>query len=143
MSANFIPAEFNEKFTEPTTLAECHERLFEVMFDIERIKMQLADRSRKDRMNLSDSQYGDWRKKASRARALKSRQAWALEQWVNSQKARQLIDSVSGGNHVAIIGGLVDAINDMRQKHHIPLNAEVHALITKADSLVSNFPAGR
>lgn len=142
MVVNDLQRDFDERFPEPTTLAECHERLLVELIDLDRIKMQLADPSRKDRMNLSDGQYEEWKKKANRARNMKNRHVSALDRWIKSQKTKYSIDSVKGENHVAMISKLVDAINDIRQRHHIPLTPSEHLLVSKADSIVSYFPAG-
>ena len=65
---NRMPDMFSENFPEPTTLRECHERMFELKNDVSKIRNQLMDYNRKDRLNLSEKEYDNWKRKANLAK---------------------------------------------------------------------------
>lgn len=134
---------FNEKFPEPTTLRECYERMFQLKTDISKIRNQLLDNNRMDRLNMNDNEYDNWRHKATSAKNAKITQLHSLDNWGKSQKTKEAIDAMHGENHVAVIGKLVDLINDIRQKHHVPLSGPDVSLVSMADSIVNDFPVGR
>lgn len=136
-------AMFDEKFPEPTTLRECHERLFELKNDLSKIRGQLLDSHRKDRLNLSEKEYENWKRKAAIAKSAKSQQMNHLDNWIKSQKTKDAIDMMNGQNHIAVIGKLVDVINDLRQKYHVPLTNDERNVVTIADRIVNEFPAGK
>lgn len=141
MSRN--PYEFTEEFREPQTIAEAQDRLFELRQDLNKIRQQLNDPERKDRMNLSDDEYTRWRHKATHARNAKSVQQQKLNHWLSTHRARRAIDAVASHEPVAIMGELVEMINEFRQRHHIPLTNSQQNLLSLADNIVNNDPVGR
>lgn len=140
---NRMPDMFSENFPEPTTLRECHERMFELKNDVSKIRNQLMDYNRKDRLNLSEKEYDNWKRKANLAKIAKSQQVHHLDNWMKSQKTKDAIDVLSSENHIAVIGKLVDVISDIRQKHHVPLTNDERHIVTIADRIVNEFPTGK
>lgn len=134
---------FTAEFREPQTMAECQDRLFELRQDIHKIRQQLNDRQRQEKMDINEDEYRRWRHKAIHARNTKIMQQQSLSSWLESQRVRRAVDALNGQNPVAVLGKLVDIINDVRQRHRISLTADELNIVSLADNIVNNEPSGR
>lgn len=94
-------------------------------------------------MDINEDEYRRWRHKAIHARNTKIMQQQSLSSWLESQRVRRAVDALNGQNPVAVLGKLVDIINDVRQRHRISLTADELNIVSLADNIVNNEPSGR
>lgn len=140
MSSNI---DFDQNFREPETIANCQDRLFELRSDLYKINHQLSDENRQEKMNWDEHHYTEWRHRATHAKNSKIIQQQKLKRWMESERVRRAIDILRGDNPVAVLGKLLDIVNDIRQRHNVPLNADQQSIVSLADNIVSNAPVGR
>ena len=138
-----LPQAFSEEFREPQTIAECQDRLFELRQDLHKIRQQLNDFERQKKMNWSEEEYGRWRHKATHARNTKFIQQEKLNRWLQSQRARRALDAIQSHEPVAVLAELIDVVNDVRQRHRIALSQSQQNILSLADNIVNNEPAGK
>lgn len=135
--------DFTEEFREPQTIAECQDRLFELKQDIYKIRQQLHDVNRQEKQNLSNEEYAQWRHKATHARNAKIIQQDKLNHWLQSQRVKRAVDALEDSNPIAVLGEMIDIVNDLRQRHKIVLNNSQMNVLSLADNIVNNEPVGR
>ena len=143
MNANAKQKNFSEDFREPQTIAECQDRLFVLRQDIYKIKQQINDPNRREKMDISEEEYGVWRHRATHARNAKMIQQTILHGWNQSQKVKRAIDAISGNNPTAVIEQLLNIIFTLQKNHNINLSDEMSDIMSLADNIISNEPAGR
>ena len=136
-------SDFDENFKEPETIANCQDRLFELRNDLYKINYQLSDIHRQEKMKWNDQQYTEWKHRATHAKQSKIIQQQKLKRWLESERTRRAIDILRGDNPIAVLGKLLDIVNDMRQRHKVTLTSDQQNIVSLADNMVSNAPVGR
>lgn len=143
MNANIKHKNFSEDFREPQTIAECQDRMFVLRQDTYKIRQQINDPNRREKMGISEQEYEIWRHRATHARNTKMIQQAILQQWNQSQKVKRAIDAISGHSPTAVIEQLMTIILTLQKTHNISLSDEMSDIMSLADNIIANEPAGR
>lgn len=140
-SANikFINSEFTHDFPEPVSIADAEDRLLVLRQELSKIRQQLNDTDRKDKMNIADDQYAKWRYRAIHARDMKSIQQKKLARWIADRRAERALSAIETREPMFILAELVEMISDLRQRYRVPLSAEQQNMVSLAENVVNNF----
>lgn len=129
------------EFTAPATISEALLRLQTVREELQKIRTQLSDSGRQQKLNWDNETYRDWRHKAIHARNVKSSQQIRLQQWLHDQRTQRAVASLKTNDPVVLLGRMVDIIEDIGKSEDILLSNDEMDIIALAKTIVNENPS--
>ena len=117
-------------------------KLQQLREDLQKIRTQLSDRNRQTKMNLDNEVYRDWRHKAVHARNVKVLQISRLQHWIQSQKASRAAIALGTANPIALLGSLVEILENVAIENKIELPSSVLDILSLSQKVVNENPVG-
>lgn len=128
-------------FAVPTTISEALSRLQTVREELQKIRTQLSDSGRQQKLDWDNETYREWRHKATHARNVKSSQQIRIQQWLHDQRTQRAVASLRSNDPIVLLGRMVDIIEDIGKSDDILLSNDEMDIIALAKTIVNENPS--
>jgi hypothetical protein len=128
-------------FVAPTTISEALLRLQTVREELQKIRTQLSDSDRQQKLGWDNETYREWRHKAIHARNVKSSQQIRIQQWLHDQRTQRAVASLRTNDPIVLLGRMVDIIEDIGKSDDILLSNDEMDIIALAKTIVNENPS--
>lgn len=134
------PAVSNDSFNEPASIADAQDRLILLREELGKIRAQLTDVNRKEKMQWNDDTYKDWRHKAVHAQNVKRGQQSRMQQWIQNQRAIRAAITLDTNDPLRLLGNLLYLIDDITSKSPVRFANNQQDLLALVRKIVHENP---
>lgn len=129
-----------DTFDGPATFADAQERLIVLREELGKIRSQLSDPARCEKMNWSEPEYQTWRHKALHARNAKMAQQSRLQRWIQDQRAQRAVIALRTNDPLILLGRMLDLVDDITRVDHVPFSSSDQDLLALTRKIVNENP---
>jgi len=127
---------FNDKFPEPKSVQEAHERRNTLSIEMDSIRDQLGEHRVAVQPGQREPVHDDWRTRAVRALRIKERQCGALRAWIRSQCTPEDKD---GERSIDLLSALYELTMDFVGDDESDLTDQERTLLQKVRDRVDHY----
>lgn len=129
-----------DTFDAPATFADAQERLIVLREELGKIRSQLSDPARCEKMNWSEPDYQTWRHKALHARNVKMAQQSRLQRWIQDQRAQRAVIALRTNDPLILLGRMLDLVDDITRVDQVPFSSADQDLLALTRKIVNENP---
>ena len=128
-NAVYVSEPYNAVFAsrhpvEPKTISEAQIMQSQLREELQKIRSQINDSQRQEKLGWTNELYRDWRNKAIHARNVKLIQQTKLQQWIQQQRANRAIQAGLTEDPVLLLGSLLDLFDQVTSVTKVSLHQE-------------------
>jgi hypothetical protein len=129
-----------DTFDAPETFADAQDRLTILREELGKIRSQLSDPARREKMNWTEVEYQTWRHKALHARNVKMTQQSRLQRWIQDQRAQRAVIALRTNDPLVLLGRMLDLVDDITRVDHVPFSSSDQDLLALTRKIVNENP---
>jgi len=129
----------NSNFVMPSSLSEAQERQIVLREELYKIRAQINDSLRQEKLGLDHEAYNQWRKKASHARSVKSTQLSRIQRWIQDQRAVRASVEFDANDPDLMLAKLLDLVDAITSANRIPLSSDQQDFLALTRKMVNSI----
>ena len=129
----------NSNFVMPSNLSEAQERQIVLREELYKIRAQINDSLRQEKLGLDQETYNQWRKKALHARSVKSTQLSRIQRWIQEQRAVRASVAFDANDPDMMLAKLLDLVDNITSANKVPLSSEQQDFLALTRKLVNSI----
>lgn len=109
---------------DPKTISEAQIMQSQLREELQKIRSQINDPQRQEKLGWTNEMYRDWRNKAVHARNVKLIQQTKIQQWIQQQRASRALQAGLTEDPVLLLGSLLDLFDQVTSVAKVTLHQD-------------------